>query len=173
MKFQLSRAKIFSWTFLALGIASAIFIAAASVNYSKLYPALSHLDVGVSAISFGNGLTAQIFVSNPVDYTGLSAASAGIQLYFLSGNSSLYQNSTITDSIYFNTRIAPSENTTLSWTLRLSTVQTSALTNFYQTHNQNVVVHYSLSLDVASFLQGEAGSATYDKAGQIPLIVQP
>jgi hypothetical protein len=171
MKFQLTRVRVLSLILVAMGVASSIFIAVASLNYGKLYPAISQLGIGVSEISFGNSLAVRIFVSNPVDYTGLVAQAAQIHLYFSSGTSSLFQNNTITDSIYFNTPIASSGNTTLDWTLHLSTNQTVSLTNFYH-NNQNVVANYSLSLGVASFLQGQAGSSTYEKEGEVPLLGQ-
>jgi len=156
--------------FLFLSIASSIFILTASLNYNKLYPALSQLDVGVSKISFGNQIDASIFVSNPVDYTGLTVTETSLLAYFLSGNDYLFKNSTISDSNNSNRPVAPHANTTWAWTITLSASQSSALATFYSTHNNNVTAHYFLSVSVATFLQAQVGASSFQKEAQLPLL---
>ena len=170
MKFQLDARMLLSTVFLLLGVASMVFIAAASLNYIQLYPAVSRLQVSLSRIFFGSGLTASVDVSNPVDYTGLTITGGSLSIYFLSGSDYLFKNSTISDSVNLHTAIAPHTVTAWDWPIRLSANQTSALASFYTAHNQNVTAHYSLLLKVASFLQGQAGTIPYQNDSQIPLL---
>jgi hypothetical protein len=170
MKFRFDTRVILSCGFVALSVASGVFIVIASLNYNQLYPALSQLDVGVSKISFGNQIDASIFVSNPVDYTGLTVTGAILTAYFLSGNDYLFKNSTISGSTNSNRPIPPHADTMWDWNITLSSTQSSALSSFYTTHNNNVTAHYFLTVSVATFLQTQIGTSPFQKEAQLPLL---
>lgn len=175
MKFQFQPRIILSSAFLLLSLGSVAFIVTASLNYVRLIPAFSQLNVGVSGIAFENAastVTAHIYVNNSIDYTGLSIVTGSLSIYFFSStnaSSNQFKDVPLTDESNTNRPIAPNALTIWDWTLQLRGNQTSLAVSFVMAHNGSVVAHYFLSLNAVSFLEGVSGPTAFQQEGNATL----
>ncbi len=177
MKFLLQSRIILSAIFLLLGVASVVFISVASLNYIQLYPATSQLTGLVSRVVFLNNpsgqIIARIVVNNTVDYSGLTVTSESLSLYFFSASNTsdtLFKDRPLSDASNSIRQVSPSSNTTWEWTLSIPPANITSLGSFYNAHNKNVVVHYSLLLNIATFLAGEGGTVSLQREDKLPLL---
>ena len=132
--------RILVLSFIIIVMISATNIAVQARNYSMLYSSLSQLQFTLSDLSLRNdtvigpNLSVQVDAKNPIDYAGLEASKMTFGTYFVSGNSSLFQQDPIAQFFTINQPLGAKSSTTWRITVRIVTSQADQISSFQNSH---------------------------------------
>ncbi len=162
--------------FVLTSFASLTYVAFATLNYVKYYPALSELYVEVSAVSVhpdsssGNTtVQSSVVVGNPSDYSGFSLYYDQVSLFFFNPehNETIFQDHPLTAILTGLRPLGPRSAIRSDLFVKLTPDQSSAFALFNQTYTGQILVHVRVLVQVSSFLDPVTGRVTFEKSVDI------
>jgi len=132
--------RVLVWVFIIIVVISATNIVVQARNYTMLYSSLSQLQFTLSNLSLKNdpvigpNLSVQVEEKNPIDYAGLEASKITFGTYFVSGNSSLFQQDPIAQFFTINQPLGAKSSTIWTITVRIVVSQADQISSFRSSH---------------------------------------
>jgi len=180
MKFQLRRMSIASWTFIALSIGSASYLAVSALDYVAFYPALAQLQASTWKISFQpsgsstSALVLQVSVSNPSGNSGFTLTNLDLTIFFTNSSSSnstylLFAPGGLRAHQDITKKLAPHSTLNSTMVIALSSSDKDSLLNFTRTYDGQVMAQVTLDTQIITFLEPVAGRLPLEGTDNLPL----
>jgi hypothetical protein len=178
---RLGRSGLVALSFVILSVGSAFYVSAATINYLRLYPALSNVQFQLENLAFLNGpspsqysLTARIVVANPTDYSGfrLNSVSFTNLFFYLRSNASktlFSAPNSLSSSEALHTQLGPNSVVSESLPIPLTNEQANELASFNTSHYGDVMGSLELRVDILTFLEATTGSVPFTGTQNITL----
>jgi hypothetical protein len=177
MKVYADGHKLAVWAFLVVAMVGSINLIAESRDTLLLFDSIKQVaftlsnmtlhanDTGGSAV-----ILMELRAENPVDYGGLTIAEVSISYYFFSGNASIFRGNSLGGGWNLNRALAPHGSSTLDFTLRLGTENSTSLYSFYEAHNRSITADASFQVLLnTSFLSVFTGPTLYQRQQNLTL----
>jgi len=186
MRYSLRQIIVF--LFVALSLASLIYVSVATVNYLRFYPTLPEIQNSFqlesltlvrSGTSNQSVLELVLNVTNPSQFAGFQLTDVMLTLYFYSGGNSSHtlfmlpfdERPNATQAL--NMPLGPNAVILVTISIPLSAVQTSQLVSFTNKYPEPVFGNVNLTIDISSFLLSVTGPFPYTRTQTILLSVNP
>ena len=180
MKFQLRRMSMVSWTFIALSVGSASYLAFSALDYVAFYPALAHLQASTwktslqSSSSATSALVIQVSVSNPSGNSGFTLTSLDLTIFFTNSSSSnstylLFAPGGLKAHQDVTKKLAPHSTFNSTMVVALSSSEKDSLLNFTRTYDGQVRAQVTLDTQIITFLEPVAGRLPLESNDNLPL----
>src|SRR2546426_5079582 len=180
MKFQIPRMSMASWTFIALSIGSASYLAFSALDYVTFYPALAHLQASTWKISFQpsssttSALVLQVSVSNPSGSSGFTLTNLDLTIFFTNSSSSnstylLFAPGGLKAHQDVTKKLAAHSTFNSTMVVALSSSEKDSLLNFTRTYDGQVMAQVTLDTQIITFLEPVAGRLPLEGVDNLPL----
>ncbi len=173
---------------LVASFTSLTYVAMASINYSRYYPAVESLNAEVQAVRVEQGggsasltVWSTFSITNPTDYSGLNVYAFDAVMYFSNIRSSpgepnatifkdpVYKFGLLTTGHTATVPLGPQSTVREDLPVTLSGTDVATFTNFNQTYAGRIQAHIALRVQVSSFLDSVTGHVTLEKSVDIPI----
>jgi hypothetical protein len=166
---------IIGLSFLALSLGSASYISISTLDYLRLYPALTQVQAKVETVSFPSGagstpfnITVTATSTNPTDYYGFRLADVMATIYFYSAadnSSQLFTGgNSVTGDQVIGQPLGPHQTITTSFPVTLDMAQANQFASFYADSNRMIIARVLLTISLITFLDSVLGH--YQVSGQ-------
>jgi hypothetical protein len=169
-----------SWTFIALSIGSASYLAFSTLAYVAFYPALAHLQASAwkislqSSSSATSALVIQVSVSNPSGNSGFTLTNLDLTIFFTNSSSSnstylLFAPGGLKAHQDITKKLAPHSTFNSTMVVALSSSEKDSLLNFTRTYDGQVIAKVTLDTQIITFLEPVAGRLPLESNDNLPL----
>ncbi len=172
MNLHLTSGNIIALVFILISLVSLSYVAFATLNYARYFPATSDLYANVSQVSvrrdsLSGNTTVQtgIVVGNPSDYSGFSLYSEQVSLFFFSPehNDSIFQDHPVSMLQTGLRTLGPRSTINEDLSTKLTPDQSSSFASFNQTYPGQILARVRLHVQISSFLDPVTGRVTFEK----------
>jgi hypothetical protein len=175
MKLYTDTHRLAVWVIIVVIAASSINLIAESREVLLLYTSIRDLQFTLSNMLFQRNTTgavilAELRADNPVDYGGLKATQVSFSAYFSSDSSSVFEANPLVWGSIISSTLPPHNSATWNFTVQLNPQNATALSSFYNAHNQDVTAKASFRVIVTTtFLNAFAGTVFYQEQQNLTL----
>jgi hypothetical protein len=156
--------QMLAWAFVIIVVISATNIAVEARSYSMLYSSLSQLQFTLSNLSLKNdtvigpNISVQVDGYNPIDFAGLEASKITFGTYFVSGNSTLFQQDPIAQFFTINQPLGAKSSTIWTITVRIVASQADQISYFRNLHLGPIIAPTTSVVVVSSSFLDRTGN---------------
>jgi len=168
------------YAFIILSAISTVYLVASAINYLSFYPALNELESNISTVTLttvvmnsSGTLLANVTVTNPSDYSGLTVANMFLSTFFLPSNMSnspLFNETRLTGTASYFIPLPPRTSINLDITTHLTPGMVSSVSRYLSVNSNMITASCLLDVYVSTFLDKDLGYVTLpEQQRNIPL----